>query len=208
MVAACGGEDGDGGTAPAAATGGSLGGGVMCFAYLLVSGDDQCLTSAVSSGSSSGASSGSSSGSSGSPGPAIRYVLNYEYEPNDDWLTANPLVMESSPSPDGFIADGSVNDASDRSDTFSFTRRIGRGFRIRLCADGNRDCNEYGEVDTLTAYVDVLDATGNVLASSQAEARNLVEMRLQSGSTYYVRVVAGDTMSVTVAYHLTGHEFE
>lgn len=201
MVAACGGGDGDDGTAPSAATGGSPGGGVMCFAYLLVSGDDQCLASAVSSGSSSGSTSGTS-------GSAIRYVLNYEYEPNDDWMTANPLVMESSSAPDGFMADGSVNDLSDRSDTFSFSRRIGRGFRIRLCADGNRVCNEYGEVDTLTAYVDVLDATGNVLASSQAAARNLVEMRLQSGSTYYVRVVAGDTMSVAVAYHLTGHEFE
>lgn len=206
LTAACGGDEGGDDGNSSASTGGGSGGALMCFAYLLVSGDDQCLSSITSSSGSSSSSGGSSTPDSSST--AIRYVLNNEFEPNDDWMNANPLVMESSPAPDGFSADGDVNDVSDHADTYSFSRRMGRNFRFKLCSQGQRTCNEYGEIDTLTAYIDVLDSNGSVIASSQAAARNLVETRIQAGLTYYVRVVAGDTMAVTVSYHLTANEFE
>ena len=202
LTAACGGEESGGGGSPSADSGGGSGGALLCIAYLLVSGDDECVSSITSSSSS-----GSSSPADSSSTP-VRYVLNNEFEPNDDWLNANPLVMESSPAPDGFSADGDINDASDQADTYSFSRRMGRNFRFKLCSLGQRTCNEYGEIDTLTAYIDVLDSNGNMIASSQAASRNLVETRIQAGLTYYVRVAAGDTMEVTVAYHLTAHEFE
>ena len=116
--------------------------------------------------------------------------------------------MGSTPAPDGFSVDGDIHDVSDQSDTFSFSRRNGRNFRFKLCSLGQRTCNQYGEIDTLTAYLDVLDSNGNVLASSQAAPRNLIETRIQAGLTYYVRVVAGDTMATTVSYHLTANEYE
>jgi len=97
---------------------------------------------------------------------------------------------------------------SDQADTYSFSRRMGRNFRFKLCSFGQRTCNEYGEIDTITAYIDVLDSNGNVIVSSQAAPGNLIETRIQAGLTYYVRVVAGDTMGATVSYHLTANEFE
>jgi hypothetical protein len=207
LIAACGGEEsGDSGSSSAKSGGGS-GGALVCIAYLLVSGNNECVSSITSSSSGSSSSSGDSS-SSDSSSTAIRYVLNNEFEPNDDWLNANPLVMESSPAPDGFSADGDVNDVSDQADTYSFSRRMGRNFRFKLCSFGQRTCNEYGEIDTITAYIDVLDSNGNVIVSSQAAPGNLIETRIQAGLTYYVRVVAGDTMGATVSYHLTANEFE
>ena len=202
LTAGCGGEESEGGSNASDNSGGGSGAALMCIAYLLVSGDDECLSSITSSSSSAGSSPADSSST------PVRYVLNNEFEPNDDWMNANPLVMESSPAPDGFSADGDINDASDQADTYSFSRRMGRSFRFKLCSLGQRTCNEYGEIDTLTAYIDVLDSNGNVIASSQAARRNLVETRIQAGLTYYVRVAAGDTMAATVSYHLTAHEFE
>jgi hypothetical protein len=195
LFAACGGEEAGESGKSSGDSGNGLGGTLVCIAYLLVSGNDECLTSVSSS-------------SSGSSSNAVRYVLNNEFEPNDDWLNANPLVMESSPSPDGFIVDGDLSDASDLSDTFSFARKTARNFRFKLCSSGHHNCNEFGEIDTLTAYIDILDAYGNVLASSQAASRNLIETRIEAGITYYVRVVAGDTMAATVSYHLTANEYE
>jgi hypothetical protein len=197
LIAACGGEEsGDSGSSSAKSGGGS-GGALVCIAYLLVSGNNECVSSITSSSSGSSSSSGDSS-SSDSSSTAIRYVLNNEFEPNDDWLNA----------PDGFSADGDVNDVSDQADTYSFSRRMGRNFRFKLCSFGQRTCNEYGEIDTITAYIDVLDSNGNVIVSSQAAPGNLIETRIQAGLTYYVRVVAGDTMGATVSYHLTANEFE
>jgi len=198
LFAACGEEDDAGTNTSSGNSGSGIGATLLCVAYLLVSGDDECLTSGSSS----------SSSSSGSSSSAIRYVLNYESEPNDDWLNANILVIESSPSPDGFSVDGNINDLSDLTDTFSFARRNSRNFRFKLCVQGDRLCNEYAEIDTLTAHLEVLDAHGNVIASTQTAQGNLLETRINAGISYYVRVMAGDTMSATVSYHLTGNEFE
>jgi hypothetical protein len=207
FIAACGDEGNDKSRNASSNSGSSSGGLLVCFAYLLVSGNDDCLTSGSSSSSSSSSSSGSTGDTSGL-NSSVRYVLNPEYEPNNDTMNANALMIATSPSPDGFSADGAVSDVSDQWDTYSFARRNSRYFRFVLCSDGQRLCNEYGEIDTLTAYIDVLDSNGNVLASTQAGSRNFLETPINAGLTYYVRVVAGDTMGATVSYHLTAHEFE
>ncbi len=210
FIAACGDEGNDKSRNTSSNSGSSSGGLLICFAYLLVSGNDECLTSGSSSSSGSTGGTGGTGGTSGTSGlnSSVHYVLNPEYEPNNDTMNANVLMIGLTPSPDGFSADGAVNDVSDPRDTYSFARRNSRYFRFKLCSDGQRICSEYGEIDTLTAYIDVLDSFGNVLASTQAGSRNFLETPINAGLTYYVRVVAGDTMGVTVSYHLTAHEFE
>ncbi len=201
LLAGCGGgEDGGGDNQSASSTGnsgGSVGGTLVCIAYLLVSGNDECLGYGSGSSSSLG---GFSSGG--------RYVVNHDLEPNNDWLNSNQLIIERTTSPDGFIVDGDVNELSDVADMFSFARGTGRNFRFKLCAPSQNQCNEYGEVDTLTAYIDILDSNGSVLVSSQAATRNFVSTRIDAGVTYYVRVAAGDTMASTVGYKLMAQEFE
>ena len=204
LLAACGGgEDGGGDNSPvsssgnSANSGGSAGSALVCFAYLLVSGNDECLGYGSSSSSSLG---GFSSGG--------RYVINTDLEPNNDWMNSNLLIIEHTTSPDGFVVEGEISDVSDVADTFSFARHTGRNFRFKLCAPDQFQCNEYGEVDTLTAYIDILDSNGSVLVSSQAATRNFVSTRIDAGMTYYVRVAAGDTMASTVEYKLMAQEFE
>lgn len=180
-------------------TGTSVGGAVLCVAVILTSGNDSC------------ASSGGSSGSSSDPHAlrrGVKYVVNDEVEPNDDRSNANALNILLTTEPDGFVAYGAVNDVSDQHDYYTLARPSTRHFRFVLCADGSNLCNQYGEIDSLTAYIDILDSTGNVIASSQAADRNLVEPLLSAGLPYFVRVVAGDTVGSTVAYQLTAHEFE
>ncbi len=207
LLAACGGGGGGGSdTSSVAASGnsgnsgnagGSIGSAVACFTYLLVSGNQECIGYGSSSSSSLG---GFSSGG--------RYAINQDLEPNNDWMNSNLLLIEHTTSPDGLVVDGDVSDVSDVADTFSFARRTGRNFRFKLCAPDQFQCTEYGEVDTLTAYIDILDSNGNVLVSSQAATRNFVSTRIDAGVTYYVRVAAGDTMGSTVAYKLMAQEFE
>ena len=205
LLTACGGGDDDGKSSNSSAnnssTGIGVGGALLCVAIVLTSGDDSC------------ASSGSSSSSGGTSDPhalfsGVKYVLNYEVEPNNDRSNANALNMIKSPEPDAFIAFGGVNDQSDPHDYYTLARPATRHFRFVLCADGSNQCNQYGEIDSLTAYIDILDSTGNVIASSQAAERNLVEPLLHAGLPYFVRIVAGDAMGSTVAYQLTAHEFE
>ena len=200
-LAACGGEDeGDGGTTSSASDGIGLGGHLACFAYLLVSGNDECL-SYIGSSPSSG-SSGSASGS----GAVIMFRPIDEYEPNDDWLNANPVDFPRTTDRDGVIIDGAVHDVLDRADVFTFTRTFLRYHAFRICSNGQKYCDESGEIDTLTAYIDVLDQSGRILASSQANDVNFLRLELAGGVPFYVRIVAGDTMATTVRYHLVVHE--
>jgi len=122
LLAACGGEEGGGGDKQSGGSTGTSGGGaaLVCFAYLLVSGNDDCL------GYGSGGSSSLGGFSSGG-----RYVVNHDLEPNNDWMNSNQLIIERTTSPDGFIVDGDVNDSSDVADTFSFVRGTGRNFRFK-----------------------------------------------------------------------------
>ena len=201
-LAACGDDDEDDNSSNSASNGSGNGGATLyCVTYLIVSGNDECLETALSS-------SGSSASPSSSVNTSVRYVLNTEYEPNNDWLSANPLVMESSSNPDGFSADGQVTTTTDQADTFSFSRRNSRNFRFVLCPKGDRLCNQYGEIKTMSAHIEVLNSYGNLIASTEGGERNLLETHIQAGPTYYVKVVASYSVGVSVNYHLTAHEFE
>jgi len=201
LLAACGGEEGGGGKNTVDNSGGSSGGSggaaLVCFAYLLVSGNDDCV------GWGSGASSKYGGFAAGS-----LYVVNHDVEPNNNWMNAHNLFIDHTTKSDGFIVDGEIDDVSDFTDNYSFSRRTGRNFRFKLCAPNQNQCNEYGEVDTLTAYIDILDSNGRVIVSSQAATRNFVSTRINAGLTYYVRVAAGDTMASTVGYKLMAQEYE
>jgi hypothetical protein len=197
LLAACGEGDDESAASSGEDSGLNLGAALACFAYLLVSGNDECIGYGSSSPSSSG---GFSSGT--------RYVINPDVEPNNDWLTSNHLIIENTASPDGFTVDGEISDVTDVADTFSLARRTSRNFRFKLCAPSQFQCTEYGAIDTLTAYIDILDSSGRVVASSQGASWNFVSTRINAGVTYYVRVAAGDTMAATVGYKLMAQEFE
>jgi len=206
FLAACGDDDDKGGAKSAtnSSSGSSVGTALLCVAIVLTSGNDSCASSGGSS---------SSGGSGGTSDPhalnrSVQYAINREVEPNNDRGNANVLVIPLTALPDGFVAEGSVNDLSDDADYYTMARPNTRHFRFVLCSDGSRLCNQYGEIDSLTAYIDVLDSSGNVIASSQAAERNLVEPLLYAGLPYFVRVVAGDTMGSAIDYRLTAHEFE
>ena len=200
LFVACGDEEGEGNSTSSTTNGSGLGAGLICFAYLLVSGDDECLAYLGSSSSSGG------SGSSGSSDDIIVMKPIDEYEPNNDWLNANAVEFPKTSDRDGFIVDGAVNDVSAQADEFTFTRTFLRYYAFRLCSDGQKFCDESGEIDTLTAYIDILDQSGGIIASSQASDSNFLRLQLSGGVPHYVRVVAGDTMATTVQYHLVVHE--
>ena len=204
FFAACGDEDNS--PDSSANNGGGFGVGLVCFAYLLVSGDDECLSYLGSSSSSGGSGNSGGSSNSGSSNDVILLKPIDEYEPNDDWLNANPVEFPKTADRDGFIIDGSVDDVLDQVDEFTFIRTFLRYHAFRLCSDGQKFCDESGEIDTLTAYIDILDQSGTILASSQASDSNYLRLELAGGVPHYVRVVAADTMATTVKYHLVGHE--
>lgn len=204
-VAACGGEESGGGDSKSSGSGGSGGSGsggtVICFAYLLVSGNDDCLSQV---GTSSGGSTSSTPTVPSSTPIAFRQFD--EYEPNNTIANANWVDFPKTTDRDGFIADANVNSASDTADIFAFARTFRRYHAFRLCSHGQKFCNEYGEIDTLTAYIDLLDQSGRVLASTQASSSNYLRVQLAGGVPYYARVVAADTMGARVQYHLLVHE--
>ena len=204
LFVACGDEEDDEADSGSSARSGSnAGAGLYCFAYLLVSGDDECLSYLVSSSSSGG--SGGSGSSSGS-GDVIVFMPIDEYEPNDDWLNANPVEFPRTTDRDGFIVDGDVHDVVDQADVFTFTRTFLRYYAFRLCSEGQKYCGRSGEIDSLSAYIDILDQSGRVVASSQASDDNFLRLQLSGGVPVYVRVVAGDTMAASIRYHLVVHE--
>ena len=204
MLVACGDDSGEESSPKTSTNSGSSAGAVLvCFAYLLVSGNDECL--AYASSSSSSGSSGSSSNSTSS-NDVIKFRLFDEYEPNNDWLNANPVEFPKTTDRDGFIVDGEVRDETDPADVFTFTRTFLRYHAFRLCWDGERFCDELGEVDTPTAFIEILDSAGNVLASTQGSDTNYLRLELAGGVAHYVRVVANDTMAAPFRYHLAVHE--
>jgi hypothetical protein len=198
ILVACGDDSGDESAADSSAnSGGNAGYVLVCIAYLLVSGNDECLASVSSS---------SSSNSSSSSDDAIMFRLFDEYEPNNDWLNANLVEFPKTTNRDGFIVDGEVRDEIDPADVFTFARTFLRYHAFRLCWNGERFCDESGEVDTPTAFIEVLDSAGNILASTQGSDANYLRLELAGGIPYYVRVVANDTMAAPFRYHLVVHE--
>jgi hypothetical protein len=129
-----------------------------------------------------------------------------EYEPNNDWLNANPVEFPKTTNRDGFIIDGEVRDEMDPADVFTFTRTFLRYHAFRLCWNGDRFCDESGEVDTPTAFIEILDSAGNVVASTLGSDTNYLRLQLAGGAAHYVRVVANDTMAAPLQYHLAVHE--
>jgi hypothetical protein len=219
FFAACGGEEGEDNSASSSAdSGGGAGAVVVCIAYLLVSGNDECLGYIGSSSSSGGSSNSGGSGSTGGSGATggsgttvasddvIRFMPIDEYEPNNDWLNANPVEFPKTTDRDGFIINGDVHDALDPVDVFTFTRTFLRYHAFRLCWNGEMFCDETGEVDTPTAYIEILDQSGSILASTQASGSNYLRLELAGGVPYYVRVVADDTMAASLQYDLVVHE--
>jgi hypothetical protein len=201
ILVACGSESDEDSVAESPASGGSSAGAVLiCIAYLLVSGDDECLAYVGSSSSSSG------SGSSGSSDDVIMFKPIDEYEPNNNWLNANVVTFPKTTDRDGFIIDGEVRDEIDPADVFTFTRTFLRYHAFRLCWNGDRFCDETGEVDTPTAFIEILDSAGNVLASTLGSDTNYLRLQLAGGAAHYVRVVANDTMAAPLQYHLVVHE--
>ena len=207
ILVACGGESDEESVAESPASGGGSGGALLvCFAYLLISGDDECLSSASSSSSSSSSSGSGSSTNTVSSDDVIMFRPIDEYEPNDDWLNANVVTFPKTTDRDGFIIDGEVRDEIDPADVFAFTRTFLRYHAFRLCWDGDRFCDETGEVDTPTAFIEILDSAGNIVASTLGSDTNYLRLELAGGVAHYVRVVANDTMGAPFRYHLAVHE--
>jgi hypothetical protein len=213
ILVACGDESVEESSASSSTNSGVNAGTVLiCIAYLLVSGDDECLSYVSSSSSSGGSGSSGSSNTTGSSNntvssdDVIRFRPIDEYEPNNDWLNANVVEFPRTTDRDGFIIDGEVRDEIDPVDVFTFTRTFLRYHAFRLCWHGDRFCDETGEVDTPTAFIEILDPSGNVLASTQGNDTNYLRLELAGGVPNYVRVVAHDTMAAPFRYHLAVHE--
>jgi len=174
---------------------------VGCLAGLFISQNDSYCGTSESSGGGSGTS---------TPPPdsgTIRILGQYEIEPNDDLLNANPVSFSSSTEGKvGFKVDAHLSDVDDHYDYFTFVRPRARALRFQLCPPDQMICENSGQIDTLTAYYDVLDQDGNVLASTQAADSNVNVLSIGAGISYYVRVTAGDTMATTVGYTLTVYE--
>ena len=204
-LAACGEgkDDGRGSTDNASSGIGGLGAVLLCTTEVLVSGNSQCVNDAMSPRSSS---SSDSSGLPATPASNTRYIFNYEYEPNDDWLTANILTLQSSTNNSGFTAEGALTVSSDPADTYSLSRWMTHRFRFSLCPRNDRHCDETGTIDTATAYIDLLDSYGIVIASTKDSDANLMEPVIEADLTYYLQVVAGDASDQTIEYFLTGHQ--
>jgi predicted small secreted protein len=194
LVAACGDEGGSKDTSASGTSSASSGGILLCVAFILTSGNDECASYSYSSSSQSGI------------GKAILYSFSIEFEPNDDTLNANPLNLAATQDLDGFIVEGSVSDVSDQHDTFAFALSGWHDFEFRLCSHGQQTCDGSGEIDSPTAYIDILDAQGKRISTTAGNSRNYKQIRLDGGVSYYVRVVAADTMAATVMYNLTGRE--
>jgi hypothetical protein len=185
-----------------------------CFVAFVSLGTNtqHCPSATTTSGS-------SSSGSTTSPPPpppppppssgdgTIRILGQNEMEPNDSLINADPVDFSSSTeSKVGFTVEGSVSDTDDIEDYFTFVRPRARTLRFQLCPPGVMICESGVQVDTLTAWFDVLDQDGNVLASSQAADSNVLLLPVDAGISYYPRVVAGDTMATAVEYKFTAYE--
>jgi hypothetical protein len=72
--------------------------------------------------------------------------------------------------------------------------------------NGDRFCDASGEVDSPTAFIEILDTAGNVVASTMGSDTNYLRLQLAGGVAHYVRVVANDTMAAPFRYHLAVHE--
>jgi len=131
---------------------------------------------------------------------------NVESEPNNDPINANVPLFSSSAGRTGFTVDGSIDAVNDVHDVFVITRSRAADFNIELCPPGEMICEQTLPIDIGTAFYEMLDQDGNIIKSSVDDGTNFGRMRIEAGVTYYLRIVAGDTMGVAVGYTLTAYE--
>jgi len=140
------------------------------------------------------------------PGRLVMRTI-IEVEPNNDLSMANAASMPSRTEPEnrvGFFTFSTINDLSDTVDAFAFTVAETRTFHINLCPPGDGPgCPTQG-LDVFTAFFRILDQSGNVLLTSQADELqgNIHSLTFDAGVLYYVTVFAGDTMTADVEYKL------
>ena len=79
-------------------------------------------------------------------------------------------------------------------------------FRFSLCPRNDHHCDETGTIDTATAYIDLLDSYGIVIASTKDSDANLMEPVIEADLTYYLQVVASNASDQAIEYFLTGHQ--
>ena len=130
-----------------------------------------------------------------------------EVEPNNDLSMANAASMPSRTKPEnrvGFFTFSTINDMSDTVDAFAFTVTETRAFHINLCPPGDGPGCPTKGLDVFTAFFRILDQSGNVLLTSQADELqgNIHSFTFDAGVLYYVTVLAGDTMTADVEYKL------
>ena len=148
-----------------------------------------------------------------------------EVEPNDDISTAYGVTIPTPTQPGDRVViqiTGNVIDATDGVDTFSFTSSRSKQFFFKLCEAPppaplpGPSCNYFpgvinGNADSLDvaiAYFSVLDAAGNVLATTQANnsTENYLTTCIDGGVITYISVNANDTMNAPQNYVISASE--
>lgn len=153
-------------------------------------------------GPGSTATSGSASG--------ISALIHDEAEPNDTLANANVMgypTRTGNASRVGWSVNASIDATGDAADHFVFSATVAHNYLVRLCPPSGTLCHGTDGLDSLTAYFDLLDASGNVLLSSRDSGTNVRQWSIDAGVAYFVRVVAADTMGVPVAYSFQAFEW-
>ena len=176
------------------------------------------LTACSSGGGGGGGNNGGNSGGGNPPpgggsgggfpgivfaGPPVVEVY-LEAEPNDTMVNATPVPLtDTVAAADVSIMVGDVDIVGgDVFDYFSITANYSREHVVQLCADNCTLGSNTGNLPENTAYFDVLDAAGNIIASSATDASdsNILEVDLSAGVIYYVVVTGVNTPSPSQFY--------
>ena len=148
---------------------------------------------------------------------SIVFPIVAEVEPNDDVSVAYGVTL---PTPAqagdrvGLVINGTVHGIADRMDTFSFASSRSRTFFFKLCestcnmGSGNDRFGNPDSLDVWIAYFSVLDASGNVLITTETNQRteNYVRLCVPGGVITYIRVVANNTMNALQNYKISAVE--
>jgi len=147
---------------------------------------------------------------------SIVFPIVTEVEPNNDISTAFGVSIPTPTSDQsvGLLVIGSVHDSMDPVDTISFTSTRRIKYFVKLCEDscnsgsGNDKNGNPDSLDTSIAFFDVLDASGNLMMSTQANnsTENYLELCVDGGVITYIMVVANDTMNALQEYKVTAFE--
>lgn len=189
---------------------------LLCFACFLFASCDEGGNGCEGAGKLSG-SSGCGVGSSTPGNFTLSVRRGVEVEPNNDLSTASVVQMPTRAAPGdlvGFVIEGSVNDASDHADIFSFTSSRSGRILFKLCesfCDTRYETDRYGNSDSLLvwiAYFDVLDADGKILATTVDDnpIENYGDIYIDAGVITYIVVYANDTLHLDQPYRISAVE--